>query len=456
MMAAASTTGRSIFRIRHYDCVGFDMDHTLCRYRLGAVFEMEYQALADYLIREKGYDARLKRPLAEDANFLHKGIVMDVDFGNFVKLSADGRVLRASHGTRVMTDAEITGQYGPLRSDESLRQMAADPIDATEGPIHRKYRPFKDYFDLPALVMCARIVDLLDYANGNKPLEKYNFWKDVLYGLVEMFSRDNLKLNAGGYYPKIKLNPELYLRPCGDGLKKWLTEVKKKQVTFLISGSDPDYVQWVASYCLGTDWKNYFDYIVCASKKPGFFSGNRPFQRWNHSNSSAGGVEDQEIELEELLPINKTIYLRGNWNQLKSSMAWCCGVDHPKVLYFGDHLIQDVLAADTSRLDVVAMVEELAAESQPKKSPPIDGLCSYKRWGSFFYDERGLDSNGPGRLPVDRMNTLWSNLIAQHARLCISYMEAISDYPTDHEFATTQNGHTKFLGFLPSLPTCLL
>jgi hypothetical protein len=145
--------------------------------------------LADYLIREKGYDARLKRPLAEDANFLHKGIVMDVDFGNFVKLSADGRVLRASHGTRVMTDAEITGQYGPLRSDESLRQMAADPIDATEGPIHRKYRPFKDYFDLPALVMCARIVDLLDYANGNKPLEKYNFWKDVLYGLVEMFSR---------------------------------------------------------------------------------------------------------------------------------------------------------------------------------------------------------------------------------------------------------------------------
>ena len=269
-----------------------------------------------------------------------------------------------------------------------------------------------------------------------------------------------MKLNAGGYYPKIKLNPELYLRPCGDGLKKWLMELKKKQVTFLISGSDPDYVQWVASYCLGNDWKNYFDYIVCASKKPGFFSGNRPFQRWNHSSKSSG-VEDEGINLDELLTINSnnTIYLRGNWNQLKSSMAWCCGVDHPKVLYFGDHLIQDVLAADTSRLDVVAMVEELAAESQPKKSPPIDGLCSYKRWGSFFYDddEGSMDNNDSAGLQlVDKMNTLWSHLIGKHARLCISYMEAISDYPTNHEFATTtQNGH-KFLGFLPSLPTCLL
>lgn len=61
-----ATVGRSIFRLRHYDCVGFDMvltfitieistlsqldfylfiskDHTLCRYKLGAVFEMVWQ-----------------------------------------------------------------------------------------------------------------------------------------------------------------------------------------------------------------------------------------------------------------------------------------------------------------------------------------------------------------------------------------------------------------------------
>lgn len=419
----------------------------------------EYQALAKYLIEQKGYDVRLRRPLAEDVDFLHKGLVMDVELGNFVKLSAKGQVLRASHGTKPMTTAEITSQYGPLRSNEFLRQMAADPIEATEGPLHRKYRPFKDYFDLPAALMCARIVDLLDYTNGNKPLEKYTFWHDVLCGLVEMFSRDNLKLNIGGYYPKIKRHPELYLQPCGERLKKWLTELKKEKVTFLISGSDPEYVQWVASYCLGTDWRNYFDYIVCASKKPKFFSGQRPFQRWNYTNSS--GVEDEEMQLDEVLPANsKTIYLRGNWTQLKSSMSWCCGVDHPKFLYFGDHLIQDVLAADVSRLDVVAMVEELAAESHPQKGPPIDGLASYKRWGSFFYDGGFTEINNRQTTadPFEKMNTLWSNLVRKHARLCVAYIETISDYPSNHEFVTIQNGQNsdKFLGFLPSLPTCLL
>lgn len=141
------------------------------------------------MIDKKGYDARLKRPLAEDVDFLHKGLVMDVERGNFVKLSAKGDVLRASHGTRPMTAAEITANYGPQRSNESLKRLADDPIEATEGHLHRKYRPFKDYFDLPAALMSARIVDLLDFRNDNKPLDKYSFWRDVLCGLVDMFSR---------------------------------------------------------------------------------------------------------------------------------------------------------------------------------------------------------------------------------------------------------------------------
>ena len=123
------------------------------------------------MIDKKGYDARsLKRPLAEDVDFLHKGLVMDVDRGNFVKLSAKGDVLRASHGTRPMTAAEITANYGPHRSNESLKRLAADPIEATEGQLNRKYRPFKDYFDIPAALMSARIVDFLDFRNDNRPV----------------------------------------------------------------------------------------------------------------------------------------------------------------------------------------------------------------------------------------------------------------------------------------------
>ena len=109
------------------------------------------------------------------------------------------------------------------------------------------------------------------------------------------------------------MNPELYLHPCGDRLKKWLTELKKRQVTYLISGSDPDYVEWVAGYCLGNDWKNYFDYVVCASKKPGFFSGKRPFRQYLVGRNSVG-VEDEDIDIDVDLPANASaIYVHGNW-----------------------------------------------------------------------------------------------------------------------------------------------
>lgn len=78
----------------------------------------------------------------------------------------------------------------------------------------------------------------------------------------------------------MKARPEEFLRPCSDKLKRWLSQLKSRQVTFMISGSDPEYVDHVAAFCLGPDWQTYFDFVVCASKKPGFFSLQRPFQRW--------------------------------------------------------------------------------------------------------------------------------------------------------------------------------
>lgn len=254
-------------------------------------------------------------------------------------------------------------------------------------------------------------------------------------------------MNKGGYYPQIKSNPGQFLYPCNDHLKKWLTDLKKRQVTFLISGSDPEYVEWVAGYCLGRDWRSYFDYIVCASKKPSFFTGKRNFRRWNYH---LQGVEDEDIETGQYLEANTPyIYIQGNWTQLKFSMAEFCDQERPKCLYFGDHLIQDVVAADLCRLDVVAIVEELDAENH-------DGsLLNSKRWGSFFYDD-GLCSDHLDVIGSARMNTLWSNILEKHARLCIAHMEAISDYPVDHGFTIANGQQNKFLGFLPSLPKCLM
>jgi len=73
---------------------------------------------------------------------------------------------------------------------------------------------------------------------------------------------------------------------------------------------------------------------------------------------------DDFMDPEELLVGDtKTIYTQGNWSQLRASMAEYCGVENPKCIYFGDHLIQDVLAAGRlDRVDSVAILEELEVE----------------------------------------------------------------------------------------------
>ena len=189
MAAAAGASSAGRLRLTDYDCVGFDMDHTLCRYHLGPFLDMEYRILIDYLVNEKGYDAQLRRPLSTCADFLFKGLILDVDKGNLLKLAPDATILRATHGTKLMTDNELSAVYGPRHSSELLRQFVHSLTDSEACHVHRHFRPLKDYFDMPAAVVSANIVDILDRHNGSKPLPKYSFWKDILAGLIDMFSR---------------------------------------------------------------------------------------------------------------------------------------------------------------------------------------------------------------------------------------------------------------------------
>ena len=61
-------------------------------------------------------------------------------------------------------------------------------------------------------------------------------------------------------------------------------------------------------------------------------------------------------------------------------MAEFGNVDHPRCVFFGDHLIQDVLAADRCHVDAVAIVEELAAEGS------LNPYLNSSMWGSFFHE----------------------------------------------------------------------
>ena len=79
-----------------------------------------------------------------------------------------------------------------------------------------------DYFDYPTILLCGRIVDVLDQINNHgRPMEewvqqetilnfsdfhRYFFWPDVLDGLKEMFTRTQFVSDQGGYFPEIKVD----------------------------------------------------------------------------------------------------------------------------------------------------------------------------------------------------------------------------------------------------------
>ena len=163
------------------------------------------------------------------------------------------------------------------------------------------------------------------------------------------------------------------------------------------------------------------------------------------------------------------VYVQGNWAQLKASMGEFGGVAQPRCLFFGDHLIQDVLAADRCRIDAVAIVEELAAEAS--HHPHLNS----NMWGSFFHESQPDQSihfqhQDPSRIPkhpqhlhlvagtqgIDAMNTVWSSLIGHNSRLCISDVESLTTLGVAHRsFPGQPSSRSHFIGFFPDLPASL-
>ncbi|XP_025921753.1 5'-nucleotidase domain-containing protein 1-like [Apteryx rowi] len=147
----------------------------------GRSAQLIYDSFAQYLVTEKGYDKDLLNITPESLDFCCKGLVFDLEDGNFLKLAEDGTVLRASHGTKSMTSEEIL---------ETYRRREWKHFSSVNGMLSRsaKYYLYDNYFDLPGALLCARVVDSLDRHDRQK---KYDFWKDMVAAI-----QHNYKISA--------------------------------------------------------------------------------------------------------------------------------------------------------------------------------------------------------------------------------------------------------------------
>lgn len=434
-------TGADTFRFSDYDCVGFDLDNTLLRYHIGNVIELEYDIMSKYLVEHRGYSSRyLLQPL--DVDFLQKGLVIDFQRGNILKLGPDGTIHQATHGTKKMVEAEIIAYYGSDKRWSVTTEYCENMLVAWNGPLSEKIRTVLDYFDICATILFGRIIDTLD-EDARERIGHYNVWPDLLDALVNMYSREHFGRNVGGYFKALKEHPDKYLQKASPNLVSWLRELKKTKTTFLITGSHMDFANFTASYALGPEWPELFDVVVGFAKKPGFFIGAKPFIRLE------GATETEPLTPSQLE--RHHIYSQGNWRDLTVLLQRLSHKQNPRYLYIGDNLIQDVYTPSKfTKADTVAIVEEMTAEGMkdnPLRHPDALYLQS-DFWGSYFV------ANANPRCQEEP--SLWADLIKRHARICVPTIDEVIQYPLDHSFNSFTESFASVDGYYPAEPMKLV
>ena len=402
------------FCILNYDIIGFDLDNTLLRFNINNMVPLYYDLLKKFLVFERNYPEQLLQ-LQFNPNFLLKGLIIDANCGNLLKVSEDGTILKAAHGTKFLSDQEIIDIYGLSRTCSNVQTFVKDPLAAWNEPIDKELRALMDYFDIGVSLVFAQTVDVLDrLSSGGDKLQKqhYKIWPDMLDGLMQIYTRENFANGQSGFFEALKSNPDKYLLKTDASVIKLLRELKAcGKSLFLLSGSNIDFANFTASYALGNDWQDLFDYVITFAKKPKFFQEQRQFLKVENLSE----ISESTISLTELLT-PKTNYTRGNWEQLKKSICEKVLHKNPKhveTLYVGDNILQDVYAPKVvSSMDCLVVLEELLENDN---NYDFKTIIRSPLWGSYF-SENGIP-------------TLWSKLIEKYSKLCVSNMDVIAKVP---------------------------
>ncbi|KAL6055019.1 5'-nucleotidase [Balamuthia mandrillaris] len=434
-----------------YDWLGFDLDHTLIRYSLDNLHQLCYDCFRKYLIEEADYPTDLLDiPLNQE--FIKKGNVVDRKRGNILKLDYAGVVERGYHGTK------------PITKEELERLYKNEPLANFQGLSTPDWWSLTTFFEVTLAWLFAVLVDLED-TKGKQHQEEVNiYYRDyqgqsaVLYdALLYNFGQ----WGKGWYFPAIQKDPSKYIFKQTK-VRKWLEELRNvhRKRLFMVTNSFPEYLEVLANYAFGEDWRSLFDFISAAARKPSFFTQNNDYFEVLDLDLDCclvSSTPTTELSTDE-------IFYGGNAKVLLDFMrkedeknnrhARKQGEDyHPKVLYFGDHLQYDVCIPLKFGWHTVAIVEELEeleklqglefpSDHTPylhdaENHPWSRHLDDNAYWGSYFF----CDGDGDG--DAKKRDSFWCQHIKQGATLYVPSLERFSCFSPDHTF--TNNTCSAFL-----------
>ncbi len=327
--------GRGIFcnrtlNLRSVRAIGYDMDYTLVDYRVAAFEQMVYAQARERLASE-GWPVE---DMAFDPRMVTRGLVIDTELGNLVKANRFGFVKRAMHGTRMLEHAEQRDAYAQTLVD------LGDP----------RWVFLNTLFSLSEGCLYAQAVDLLDRGALPRAFEYVSLYRHVRARVDAQHLEGHLKA-------EIASAPERYVVQDPEAALALLDQKAAGKKLLLITNSEWTFTAKMMAHAYdrhlpeGMTWRQLFDVVIVAARKPAFFTERGPFFE----------VVDEAGLLRPLMgPLRPGgLYLGGCAAQVERDL----GISGDEILYVGDHMFGDVhVSKRTLSWRTALVLRELDAE----------------------------------------------------------------------------------------------
>ncbi len=333
--------------------IGLDMDHTLIRYNTENFERLSHTKIMEKLVSGKGYPEQIKK-LQFDFHFALRGLVVDRNKGNLLKLNRYTAIRNSFHGMK------------PLDFKVHQKVYKSTYIDLSKSD----YLAVDTSFSYSFAHAYSQLVDLKDHDTTVKLPDYAQMADDVLDALDEAHRDGSLKNavreNLAHYIIK---DPKVV-----EGLEKFKKHGKK---IFVLTNSEFHYTKLLLDFAINPflkehkSWVDLFEMVVTFAQKPKFFYDDLRFMKVDPATGSMTNLEEK---------LGRGVYQGGNARKFTKDL----GLDGDDILYIGDHIYGDILRLKKDCNWRTAMIiEELEQEiEQNHKASPmtqeIDALMNKK------------------------------------------------------------------------------
>ena len=334
----------------HIACIGFDMDYTLAEYTPD--FEILSYRLSLQKLVNKGYPKQILN-YSCDMNFMVRGLAIDKENGNIIKLDRHRYVKAAYHGLKPLSREDRKRLY-----DTNRTPMYVEPSFALIDTL----------FSLAEAYLFAQLVDLKDQGSIEKPYSE--IYKDVRAAIDLVHSDGSLK-------KEVARNPDKYILRDPNLVPTLRALSDSGRKLFIATNSYWEYTNVVMNYLFGndtrelnTDWLELFEVVVTGSQKPVFFLNSKSLYE-------VADLKQFLLKNVDAMHGHAKVYQGGGVKHLHSFL----GVERGSaVLYVGDHIYGDILRSKKdlgwrTMLIVPELDKELKVlKSQQEEREVLDSL----------------------------------------------------------------------------------